>query len=298
MVLLDHVIVAVADLDEAVAVYAAITGRPPALRSRSPRGTQNALFLFPSGPYLELLAPWQEAPERGTSAEALARRLAERGPGLSGIALAPADIDAAVERLRTAGEEAMTPVANGARNDDGRERTWRAARLPSIAGDSSYLVQHTGWDWRAELLPPVLPERQGSAVRAIHYVAFDVTEANASDRWGGWTGVLCGERLVSEAVGAEVLIHQLGAATVEFVSATRPDGPVAERIARRGAGLFGLAFEVTDLDAAVAAVRAVGVIVSEPAPGVLANSRVARIDPGSACGVAAQLLEFAARAEG
>ncbi len=290
---LDHVIVAVADLEAAVTAYVAITGRPPALRSRNARGTQNALFLFPQGPYLELVAPWDGAPEQGTSAAALRRRLSGRGPGLSGIALAPEDIDAAVERLRTLGHDTMLPVANGARGDDGRERSWRAARLPSIAGDDSYLVQHTGWDWRSGLLLPPLDGRQGSAAVAIHHVAFDVTQPDAdSARWGEWLGAPRTSSITSEALGAVVHVHQLAGASVEFVGATRSAGPVAERIARRGTGLSSLAFTVTNIDASVAAARAAGIVLGDPAPGVLAGSMVARIDPASACGVAAQLLAF------
>src|SRR5207249_2558688 len=138
---LDHVIVAVRDLEAAAERFAAVLGRPAALRSRHPRGTANALFLFPAGPYLELLARWP-APERGTSAAALERRLAGRGEGLHGLALGTRDIDAEVSALRGRGLDITEPVENQGVSVDGRSRRWRATRLPSVRDEDAFLVQH------------------------------------------------------------------------------------------------------------------------------------------------------------
>jgi catechol 2,3-dioxygenase-like lactoylglutathione lyase family enzyme len=290
---LDHVIVAVRDLDAATARYAVILGRPAALRSEHPRGTGNALFLFPHGPYLELLALW-DAPEQGSSAAALRRRLAERGEGLHGLALSADDLDAEVARLRGRGLEIMDPVGNSARNTDGRLREWRAVRLPAVSDEDSFLIQHRGWDWRSQLLTQPPPDRAASAVTSIHHVAFDVPDAEAaSAAWQQRFGFARTAVIEAERMGGRVLVHAAGAATVEFVGATRPDGPVAARIGRRGYGLSSLGLEVSDLDAAVHAARAGGMAIGDPEPGVLPQSRVARLDPASACGVAAQYLQFA-----
>jgi catechol 2,3-dioxygenase-like lactoylglutathione lyase family enzyme len=288
---LDHVIVAVRDLDAAAVRFESILGLPVAVWSKHPRGTRNALFIFEQGPYLELLTTWA-APETGSSARSVYAFLEQR-EGLFGLALAPDDITQAVARLRRCGYEVADPVPNSGVNADGRTREWRGAFAPSVAGDHSFLVEHLGWDWRTDLRPEPPPSRATTAVRSIHHVAFDVEDAEAASRsWDQWFGLPLTQQLTSERMGARVLIHRAGDATVEFVSATTADGPVAQRIARRGYGLFGLAFQVANLDGAVAAVRSASVEIGEPTGGVLSGGRVARIAPASAYGVEAQYLHF------
>src|SRR5581483_7518634 len=146
---LDHVIIAVRDLEAAASRFEAILGLPPAVWSRHPRGTRNALFVFEQAPYLELLSTWA-APETGSSARA-AREFLEAREGLFGLALAPDDITHAVGRLRACGYEVTDPAPNSGVNADGRVREWRGAFAPSTAGDHTFLVEHLGWDWRTEL---------------------------------------------------------------------------------------------------------------------------------------------------
>jgi catechol 2,3-dioxygenase-like lactoylglutathione lyase family enzyme len=282
----------VRDLDAAAERFAALLGRPAALRSRHPRGTANALFLFPGGPYLELLAAW-DAPERGASAAALERRLAGRGEGLHGLALGGDDLDADVAALRGRGVELADPVENHGTSADGTVRRWRATRLPSMLDEDAFVIQHLDAAWRTERCLPPLPGRERTAARSIHHVAFDLPDAEAASRtWEERYALPRVDGIQAERMGAVVLIHRAGDATVEFVGATRADGPVSRRMAARGHGLSSLAFEVDDLDGAVAAARAAGVAIGDPEPGVLPGSRVARIAPEEACGVSAQLLRF------
>jgi catechol 2,3-dioxygenase-like lactoylglutathione lyase family enzyme len=292
---LDHVIIGVADLDAATRTYEIILGLPASVRSDHPTyGTRNALFLFERGPYLELLSPRPDT--QGSFSTPLRGFLAERGEGLYGLALAPDDIDAAVARLRTLGIAVADAARGTGVSADGRVREWRNTRLPAAAWHNSFslLIEHSGWDWRQELRVPPVPERAASAVTGIHHAVFSVADADdASADWTERFGLHIGDRIESEQLGARVLIHPAGAATIEAVSAARPDSPLAERIARQGEGLSGLAFQVSGLDAAVEALRAAGLTLTDAAPGVLPNSRVARIDPASAHGVAAQLIEFA-----
>lgn len=286
---LDHVIVAVSDLNAAVSTFETMIGAPAALHSVHPRGTENALFVFSEGPYLELLA-LAPTETRGTSARALERRLAERGEGLHTIALVPDDLDDVADRLRREGFDITGPVENGATNADGRRRTWRAVVVNQAEMQGAFLIQHYGWDWRSALARPAAGV---AAVRGIHHVAYDLADASdVSSWWESSLGLLCTDVIVSERMGAQVLVHQAGTAAVEFVRPTRKDGPVAQRMAERGSGLAGLAFLVDDIGAAVTRLTAAGVRLSEPAAGVLPDSRVARIDPASAHGVAVQLLQL------
>lgn len=292
---LDHVIVGVADLDAATARFETILGLPAAVRSDHPTyGTRNALFLFKHGPYLELLGLRPDA--AGGFVTPLRDFLARRGDGLYGIALAPADIDAAVARLRNRGYDVAEARRGTGVDAGGRERAWRNTRLPAEALNNSFslLIEHEGWDWRTDLRREVSPARAGSAATGIHHVVFDTPDARQNSlEWQRRFGLEPSETIESERMGATVIVHRAGEASIEAASTSRPDGPVAERFARNGEGLSSIAFTVADLPGAVASLRAAGLTVSDPAPGVLPESQVTRIDPASAHGVAAQLIQFA-----
>jgi methylmalonyl-CoA epimerase len=82
-----------------------------------------------------------------------------------------------------------------------------------------------------------------------------------------------------------------GNAFLELVQPLAPDHRLAAFMDEHGEGMFSLAIEVDDLEAAVAGLRARGVQVSDPEPGVWEGTRVCRIDRQSAHGVAIQLLQ-------
>jgi len=81
------------------------------------------------------------------------------------------------------------------------------------------------------------------------------------------------------------------AAFLELVQPTTDDHRIARHIAERGEGMFSISVQVDDLDAAVRHLRARGLEVSDPEPGVLPATRVARIPRATARGVALQLIE-------
>lgn len=82
-------------------------------------------------------------------------------------------------------------------------------------------------------------------------------------------------------------------AFLELVQPTDPSHRVARFLANRGEGMFSISLQIDDLDATVAALRARGLPVSDPEPGVIPGTRVARIPRAQAFGVAVQLIERA-----
>ncbi len=66
---------------------------------------------------------------------------------------------------------------------------------------------------------------------------------------------------------------------------------VARFLADRGEGMFSISLQVDDLGATVAALRARGLPISDPEPGVIPGTRVARIPRANAHGVAIQLIK-------
>ena len=96
--LIDHVGVAVEDLDSALALYEGIFGMPVAHRETvSDQGVEAVLLDVGDG-HVELLRPLGED-------TAVGRFLARRGPGLHHVAFRVDDIDAALAQLREQGVE-------------------------------------------------------------------------------------------------------------------------------------------------------------------------------------------------
>jgi catechol 2,3-dioxygenase-like lactoylglutathione lyase family enzyme len=132
---LDHVVIAVHDLERAVEDYRAL-GFTVRIGGRHPgRTSHNALIVFADGAYLELIA-W---PEPGP-AERWYNALQEHGEGFIDFALIPADVPLAIEEARGRGLELSGPIDGSRLRPDGREVRWRTARqatfdLPFLCGD-------------------------------------------------------------------------------------------------------------------------------------------------------------------
>jgi methylmalonyl-CoA/ethylmalonyl-CoA epimerase len=98
---------------------------------------------------------------------------------------------------------------------------------------------------------------------------------------------------VFQPAGSDMKLASLptGNAFVELAQPLTADHRLAAFMDERGEGMFSLSIEVDDLEAAVGELRGRGVEVSDPERGVLEGTRVARVSPQSAHGVAIQLLE-------
>lgn len=98
---------------------------------------------------------------------------------------------------------------------------------------------------------------------------------------------------VFQPTGSNVRLASLpaGNAFLELAQPLTPDHRLAAFMDERGEGVFSLAIEVDDLEAAVAELRGQGVQVSDPEPGVWEGTRLARIGRESGHGVAIQLLQ-------
>ena len=103
---LDHLIVAVKDLEEAEKNYKKIFGADPVWRGEHKAlGTTNSIFNF-KNTYFELLA----AKGSGLGAELVNNSIAERGDGLLGIVFGTDDINQTTNSLKEIGYEVSNPV--------------------------------------------------------------------------------------------------------------------------------------------------------------------------------------------
>ena len=95
-----------------------------------------------------------------------------------------------------------------------------------------------------------------------------------------------------EEQGIVATTFRVGESMIELVQPTRADSPVGKFLARHGEGFHHVAFQVNDLEAALAELRGRGVelIDEEPRAGA-GGTRVAFIHPKGAFGVLTELVE-------
>ncbi|MFZ9840704.1 MAG: methylmalonyl-CoA epimerase [Candidatus Nanopelagicales bacterium] len=106
LIQLDHVGVAVADLDQAIAFYQGSLGMLPIHREENIEQQVVEVMLQPAGggALIQLLAPL--SPE-----SAIAKFLTKRGPGVQQVAYRVADVEAAAEAARSEGIRVLYPSA-------------------------------------------------------------------------------------------------------------------------------------------------------------------------------------------
>lgn len=133
---LDHVVIAVHDLDRSIADYRALGFRVQPGGQHPGRTSHNALIVFDDGAYIEIIAWQAPAPE-----ERWWRVLQDHGEGLVDFALLPLETTAAIAAARARGlVDLIGPVDGGRVRPDGQVLQWCSARqtrhdLPFLCGD-------------------------------------------------------------------------------------------------------------------------------------------------------------------
>ena len=139
---LDHLIIAVSDIDVAEENYTKIFGVKPVWRGEHKElGTENSLFNF-QNTYFELLA----AKGEGLGAALVNHYLQESGEGLIGIVLGTEDIDECYKSFQSKGY-ALGEISKGEGINfkDGSIREWKNLFLPPelTRGIFAFIIQHT-----------------------------------------------------------------------------------------------------------------------------------------------------------
>ena len=139
---LDHLIIAVEDLEKATHNYQLIMGTPPVWTGmHKSLGTSNALFNF-QNTYLELLSPTGE----GLGADLINHYLKDAGEGLIGMVFATKDINGVYKSLQNHGFPLGEPTdGEGTNSTDQKLRKWKNLFLPPdlTRGIFSFVIEHT-----------------------------------------------------------------------------------------------------------------------------------------------------------
>ena len=279
---LDHVIIAVRELEPATETYARLLGRAPSWRGEHPgQGTANALFRL-ANTYVELVG----VTGAGPFAERIRGALERDGEGLIGMAFGTDDADQCAAKLRARGLPAANPAdGSGVDSQSGAKRQWRNVHWPESAsrGVLSFAIEHLS---PADALPPApLTAPQESAVEGLDHVVVRSPDAEAARAlYGESLGLrLALDRSFAER-GVRLMFFRVGGVTVEIASAL---GAPADPAARDR--LWGLAWRVANADAARARLVGAGFPVTPVRSGNKAGTRVCTVERDT-CGVPTLLI--------
>ncbi len=127
----------------------------------------------------------------------------------------------------------------------------------------------------------------------IEHIGIAVKDLSAAEEL--YTRLLGAAPYKREEVASEGVItsfFRTGPNKIELLESTRPDGPIAKAIEKRGEGIHHIAFEVADIRAEMARLKAEGftLLNEEPKPGA-DNKLVCFVHPKSAGGVLVELCQ-------
>jgi methylmalonyl-CoA/ethylmalonyl-CoA epimerase len=102
-------------------------------------------------------------------------------------------------------------------------------------------------------------------------------------------------REVVQEQGVEAVLLDVGESHVELLAPLHPDTPVGRFLAKQGPGLHHVAYQVSDIDATLEALKRAGLqlIDEQPRTGIR-GSRVAFMHPRASAGVLTEIVEPAA----
>ena len=257
---IDHLIIAVADLDQATADYSALLGRSPSWRGAHPGyGTSNTLFKLDNN-YIELLAPNGE----GMAADIVNGILAERGNCLGGLVFGTSDAEGFIAHARAQGLEASDPVpGHGTDEISGAERHWKNMFWdPSAArGIFSFCIEHD----ETSILPDALPT-DGEPISGVDHIVVKTRSADAAKTfYGKQLGIrLALEQNVPEWGGTQ-LFFRASSMSIEVIASDQ--APEQDE-------LWGLALKTQDIEGTHARLTTSGIEVSEIRDGRKSGTRV------------------------
>ena len=92
--------------------------------------------------------------------------------------------------------------------------------------------------------------------------------------------------------GVEAVLLDVGENHVELLAATGPDTPVGKFLAKKGPGMHHVAYQVEDIEATLAALKAAGLRLIDETPRIgIRNSRVAFLHPATAGGLLTEIVQ-------
>ena len=260
---LDHLIVAVKDLEEAENNYKKLFGFPPVWKgSHKDLGTSNSLFNF-ENTYFELLS----ASGNGAGADLVNNYLAQSGEGLIGMVFATEDINSARHSLVEKGFLVEEPSSGqGINNSDQQTRNWKNLFLPPelTRGIFSFVIEH---------LDENLPQSKALNASSPHKLDHVVINTNDADGFIKIYKDAFNIRLALDKViehwNKRMLFFRLSKTTIEVIE-QKDDLPSNDQ-------MWGLAWDVKDIEKAHKRLTTQGIEVTPVQKGIKEKTLVATI---------------------
>ncbi len=260
---LDHLIVAVNDLEEAEANYTKVFGMEPVWKGEHKAlGTSNVIFNF-KNTYFELLA----AKGEGLGAELVKNMIKEKGEGLIGIVFGTKNINQCSSQLKEMGYS-ISEISDG-EGIDGKTnqiRNWKNLFLPPelTRGLFSFIIEHTN----GEL--PALDKYSKAVLNKLDHVVINTNDADGFiSIYKDVFNIRLALDKVIEHWGRRILFFRLNETTIEVIEEKNEKDLLDT--------LWGLAWEVDSIEEAHKRLSDQGIDLTPIKKGLKENTLVTTI---------------------
>jgi len=256
---IDHVGVAVRDLNATVEIYRNRLGFTIADQGKHPGGTANASVNFNNHQYLELITVYDRTLVAGPPAQMIASFL-DKHEGALFLGLRASPIDQTAAYLRARGFDIFGPT-EGTWIPEGMKEIpppgWKSVgfkKLP-IPGGRIFFIEYINEDYwkKLEEKYPNLREDPTKKTHAngalgVHAVWMAVKDLNEATKAYEAVGLMRGARMPLPTIGATAQEIRAGSnGTILLVSPNEPAGVTARFLSDRGESAMGVSIEVQNL---------------------------------------------------
>ena len=260
---LDHLIVAVNDLEEAEANYTKVFGMEPVWKGEHKAlGTSNVIFNF-KNTYFELLA----AKGEGLGAELVKNMIKEKGEGLIGIVFGTKNINQCSSQLKEMGYS-ISEISDGEgiNGKTNQIRNWINLFLPPelTRGLFSFIIEHTN----GEL--PAVDKYSKAVLNKLDHVVINTNDADGFiSIYKDVFNIRLALDKVIEHWGRRILFFRLNETTIEVIEEKNEKDSLDT--------LWGLAWEVDSIEEAHKRLSDQGIDLTPIKKGLKENTLVTTI---------------------
>ncbi len=260
---IDHLIIAVKDINDAEENYRKIFGMEPVWKGEHKAlGTANVIFNF-KNTYCELLS----ANGDGLGAELVNSAIEEQGDGLIGVVLGTNNIEESFSTLRKSGYLVTEPTeGEGVDNKTQKIRKWKNLFLPPelTRGIFSFIIEHS------EGALPSLNKYPKATINKLDHLVINTNDANGFiNIYKNVFNIRLALDKVIEHWKSRMLFFRVNKTTIEVIERKNEDDSQDN--------LWGLAWEVESIEAAYNRLISEGIDVTPIKEGLKENTLVATI---------------------
>ena len=260
---IDHLIIAVKDINDAEENYRKIFGMEPVWKGEHKAlGTANVIFNF-KNTYCELLS----ANGDGLGAELVNSAIEDQGDGLIGVVLGTNNIEESFSKLKKSGYLVTEPTeGEGIDNKTQKIRKWKNLFLPPelTRGIFSFIIEHS------EGALPSLNKYPKATINKLDHLVINTNDANGFiNIYKDIFNIRLALDKVIEHWKSRMLFFRVNKTTIEVIERKNEDDSQDS--------LWGLAWEVESIEEAYKRLISEGVDVTPIKEGLKENTLVATI---------------------